>query len=98
MIPCKCVLRHFHMCTPAVNRLCVSRDVNKMHMAEGGVPDLGQSPRGLLRNFYFSGKMTTNFPYFFYSNDFNESSHHQNSKRSSLGLSYRNSPFKVSTL
>ena len=43
MIPCECVLRHFHMCTPTVNRLCVSRDVNKMHMAEGCVPDLLQS-------------------------------------------------------
>ena len=45
--------------------LCVSCDVNKQHMAEGGVPDLVQSPRGLLRNFYFSGKMTKIFPHFF---------------------------------
>ena len=63
MIPCKGVLRHFHMCTPTVNRLCVSRDVNKMHMAEGGVPDLVW---GLLRNFYFSGNMTKICPHFFY--------------------------------
>ena len=45
--------------------LCVSRDANKQHMAEGGVPDLVQSPRGLLTNFYFSGKMTKIFPHFF---------------------------------
>ena len=47
-----------------MQELCVSRDVNKQHMAEGGVPDLVQSPRGLLRNLYFSGKMTKIFPHF----------------------------------
>ena len=45
--------------------LCVSRDVNKLHMAKKGVADLGQSQEGLLRNFYFSGKMTKIFPNFF---------------------------------
>ena len=49
-----------------VQELCVSHDVNKQHVAEGGVPDLFQSPRGLLRNFYFSGKMTKNLSSFFY--------------------------------
>ena len=40
MIPRKCVLRYFHnVYTNCKNRLCVSRDVNKMHMAERGVPE-----------------------------------------------------------
>ena len=48
-----------------VQELCISRDVNKQHMAEAGVPNLVQSPKGVLRNFYFAGKMMKIFPLFF---------------------------------
>ena len=45
--------------------ICISRDVNKIHMAEVGGADLVQNPRSLLRIFYFSAKMTNIFPNFF---------------------------------
>ena len=79
MIPCKCVLRHFHVCTPTVNRL------RSPH------PHLGFRAPETCWDSISQAKWRRAF-LIFLSNDFNESSHHQNSKRSSLGLSYRKVP------